>query len=97
MGLDFCHGFDEGRVGFEIAVIFPFDRHFLDASADARGPWKVRGDVSGVAALLVVGEDFFEVVHAVEVVATADAVAVALDFDHVKHVLRGVWPGFELD
>ncbi len=94
LGFDAAHGFDEGGVVFEVTVVFPLDGHFADFAFDADGAGDAGGDVEGIAAALVVVKDFFEVVHAGEVVAVAGAVAVAFELDHVEHVLGFVGAGF---
>ncbi len=88
--LDPAHWLDEGGVGSQVAIAFPLHGHFPDLPLEALGAEEARGDVCGIAAALIVVEDLLQMVHAGEVVACANAVAIALDLDHVEHVLRCV-------
>lgn len=93
LGFDLAHGFDQGRVGPEVAVALPLDGHFTDFATQADRAGNSWSNVLRVSTPLVVVEHLFEVVHAAEIVARTGSAPIAFDLDHVKHVRRLVGGG----
>jgi hypothetical protein len=65
----------------------------VDIAVEAHSARQARCDIGGEAASLVVMKNLLELMHPAQIASAANPIAIALNLDHVQHVLGfvGTW------